>query len=614
MPIDVGKIIMLVLVITGFVIGIIFLKKTLDKNCTTGDIFDEKLGKCIPDCSLAPGTSYDSDKDACVLNCPAGSKMCGTLGCYDETQHCFNDKFICKVGDQLCPEDNGTGLPICFNPDKNKCIGGKVYPNVKACSETLGCETDFRCSNDGKTCIQCAEANGYCINSGKCCKSPQICDADGQKCTNCATGTTSCGNACYHNSTQICCDDKKTICNQGQTCCGEKCCDSGTSCVNGACCDSSKVYDIGNGQKACCASDLCDGKCCSDPNTTCHANKCMTKCGDEFCDITANEECLTIGPTTGPTTKKCIHTNCKFDDLIYDPPLLTDDTGKSLDVFKRFKGNYTKLYLSNPNNVYGLSRVSHVDTVGGTCNVNDCVNKLSQDNVEFLNVPTTYDTTGGNHNLGQCTATFGTDILNKPATCPWANSPERCCTDGGSLTGQVCNENQACINGTCFKKTYKCSTTDGKCVEYGTDVWDVPDGKGNYESANCNNSCLPLTSQPNNPDSIYVWCSSYDYYKNGHAMNCGGGYGNNAEQAHGICNNWATNNKTVPNSVPMPGLDYANYKWSCSPQFDSNTDVMENSDRHDPKCNCNGTLINCNLYQDEDRLHLPKGTTCSTAV
>jgi len=484
MPIDVGKIVLLALILVGF-FGLMYMLKTkLNKNCTDGDVYDDKLGKCIKDCSLIPGTRYDSDKDQCIQNCQSGYEMCGTLGCYDTgTQQCINNNFVCNTWEELCPADGSGTSPVCYNPNTEQCIGGVVYTNAKACSATLGCGPDTQCSNDNTHCISCPDTSGYCKGSNTCCPSGQVCASDGKTCTICTGGTQSCGNGCYTSTTQICCPDK-TICNSNQTCCTGKCCDAGTTCVNGACCPSDRVFDIGNGQKACCASELCNGKCCSDPNTVCQNGKCMTICGDQFCDISNNEECLQVGATS-----RCIHQNCNFGNLYYVPNLLFDDGNNSLNVFQQLNGGNVNLYIANPLNVPGLTRTSHVDTLlGGTCDVDDCINKLSQENVEYLNIPIDYSASGGKQGLGQCTATFGTNILNIPGWCPWSQHPERCCSDASGLTGQVCKPGETCYGTMCT------SCVDANCNGYGKCSRTVPNmcvcDHGHDPQSQCQN-CLP---------------------------------------------------------------------------------------------------------------------------
>ena len=302
MPIDIGKIVLLALILVGF-FGLMYMLKTkLNKNCTDGDVYDDKLGKCIKDCSLIPGTRYDSDKDQCIQNCPGNTTLCGT-NCFDDTlQTCFNNNFVCNIGQQLCPEDGSGTSPTCYNPDNEQCIGGVVYTNAKACSATLGCGPDTQCSNDNTQCISCPDTSGYCKGSNTCCPSGQVCASDGKTCTICTGGTQSCGNGCYTSTTQICCPDK-TICNSNQTCCTGKCCDAGTTCVNGACCPSDRVFTTTDGKKGCCPVDLCDdGSCCTGRDNLgnirqCHNGKCMIQCMSDpsqslFCDSSKNEICM----------------------------------------------------------------------------------------------------------------------------------------------------------------------------------------------------------------------------------------------------------------------------------------------------------------------------------
>ena len=511
MPIDAGKIVLLVVILTGF-FGLMYMLKTkLNKSCTAGDVYDDKLEKCIKDCSLVPGTRYDSDKDECIQNCQSGYQMCGTTGCYDTTlQQCINNNFVCNSWEQLCPAD-GSGSPVCYNPNTEKCIGGVVYPTAKACSATLGCGPDTQCSNDNTQCISCPDTSGFCKGSNTCCPTGQVCASDGKTCTICAGGTTSCGNGCYTSATQICCPDK-TICNSNETCCSGKCCDTGKTCVNGVCCQNDRVFDIGNGKKACCASELCNGKCCSDPNTVCRNGKCMTICGNQFCDISNNEECLQVG-----TTSRCIHQNCQFDNLYYTPNLLFDDSAKPLNVFQQLNGNKVNLYIANPRNIPGLTRVSTIDTTGGTCDVDDCIHKLYQNDVEYLNIPIDYSATGGKQGLGQCTATFGTNILNKPGWCPWAQHSERCCSDANGLTGQVCKEGQTCYGNMCTSCVDANCNGYGKCSRTVADTCDCNPGYDPSPSKNCN-SCLndvsPFTRDFNN-NCRFGSIASFNYWANG---------------------------------------------------------------------------------------------------
>jgi hypothetical protein len=174
--------------------------------------------------------------------------------------------------------------------------------------------------------------------------------------------------------------------------------------------------------------------------------------------------------------------------LYYTPNLLFDDSAKPLNVFQQLNGNKVNLYIANPRNVPGLTRVSSVDTLGGTCDVDDCIYKLSQKDVEFLNIPIEYSATGGKQGLGQCTATFGTNILNKPGWCPWAQHSERCCSDANGLTGQVCKEGQTCYGNMCT------SCVDANCNGYGKCSRTVADtcvcDHGHDPQSQCQN-CLP---------------------------------------------------------------------------------------------------------------------------
>jgi hypothetical protein len=49
-PINYTKIIILIVIVGGFIAGLVLLKNTLNKSCSSGEVYDNKLG-CIKDCS-----------------------------------------------------------------------------------------------------------------------------------------------------------------------------------------------------------------------------------------------------------------------------------------------------------------------------------------------------------------------------------------------------------------------------------------------------------------------------------------------------------------------------------------------------------------------------------
>ena len=592
MPIDAGKIVLLVVILTGF-FGLMYMLKTkLNKSCTAGDVYDDKLEKCIKDCSLVPGTRYDSDKDECIQNCQSGYQMCGTTGCYDTTlQQCINNNFVCNSWEQLCPAD-GSGSPVCYNPNTEKCIGGVVYPTAKACSDTIGCGPNTQCSNDNTKCISCPDTSGFCKGSDTCCPTGQVCASDGKTCTICAGGTTSCGNGCYTSGTQICCPDNKTICNSNQTCCNGNCCDAGTTCVNGACCPNQNVYTI-NGQKACCPVSLCDdGSCCMGQDNQgnkrqCHNGKCMIQCmGDPsqslFCDINNNEFCVDATDNSGNLRHYCGHIGCSFDSLSYNPSLV-DKNNKALPTFISGTG---KLYISNPYGIQGLNRDVSSNMPATTCTVNDCTGRLQENGLESETV---------NLTNGLCKGSFDPSIINptpqNPTICPFSDT-SRCCTsdDGPNspLTGQVCVDGQSCHRGNCYTKSYKCKT-DGTCPLYGQDQGDDPTKSGNYTNTQtCTTDCMPATKTQTETLSV----------------NYNAGYASNNIQAQNIqtCNNFAAN--SVNGQSLQNDLD-TRYLWACSPN-------VSNSSQYNLSCSCTGyvTPQNCSLYTDADRKQLDPGHPC----
>ena len=563
MPIDAGKIVLLVVILAGF-FGLMYMLKTkLNKSCTSGEVYDDKLAKCIKDCSLVPGTRYDSDKDECIQNCPPNTTLCGT-NCFDDTlQTCFNSNFVCNIGQQLCPADGSGTSPVCYNPDNEQCIGGVVYTNAKACSATLGCGPDTQCSNDNTQCISCPDTSGFCKGSNTCCPAGQVCASDGKTCTICTGGTQSCGNACYTSGTQICCPDKR-ICNSNETCCSDKCCKAGTTCVNGACCQSDRVYTI-NGKQACCPVDLCaDGSCCMGQDNQgnkrqCHNGKCMIQCmGDPsqslFCDPSNNDFCINATDNSGNLRVYCGHTGCSFDSLSYNPSLV-DKNNKALPTFISGTG---KLYISNPLGIQGLKRDVSSNMPATTCTVNDCTGRLQEHGLESETV---------NLTNGVCKGSFDPSIINptpqNPTTCPFSDTL-RCCTDvNNQLTGQVCDVGKACHHDNCYDKLYKCKT-DGTCVMYGTDMWDDPSGTTRYSASDniCSNQCIPAIKT-----QALKWGQGMDQDR---------------------CNTEAL--------ILLSQRDEY-YTWACTPNA-----VIG--------CDCTGYAKNCEVYTDADRKKLPPGHPC----
>ena len=563
MPIDVGKIVLLAVILVGF-FGLMYMLKTkLNKNCTDGDVYDDKLGKCIKDCSVIPGTRYDSDKDQCIQNCPGNTTLCGT-NCFDDTlQTCFNSNFVCNIGQQLCPADGSGTSPVCYNPDNEQCIGGVIYTNAKACSTTLGCGPDTQCSNDNTQCISCPDTSGYCKGSNTCCPAGHVCSSDGKTCKACPEPTQSCGNACYTSATQICCPDNKTICNSNQTCCSGNCCDAGTTCVNGACCTNQNVYTI-NGQKTCCPVSLCDdGSCCTGQEQgnkrQCHNGKCMIQCMNDpsqslFCDPSNNDLCIDATDNNGNLRVYCGHDGCGFDDLSYNPTLV-DKSGKSIPAFISGTG---KLYISNPLGIQGLNRDVSSNMPKTSCTINDCTGRLQEHGLESETV---------NLTNGVCKGSFDPSIINptpqNPTTCPFSDTL-RCCTDvNNQLTGQVCDVGKACHHDNCYDKLYKCKT-DGTCVMYGTDMWDDPSGTTRYSASDniCSNQCIPAIKT-----QALKWGQGMDQDR---------------------CNTEAL--------ILLSQRDEY-YTWACTPNA-----VIG--------CDCTGYAKNCEVYTDADRKKLPPGHPC----
>jgi hypothetical protein len=58
MSINYTKIIMIIVIVVGFITGLVLLKNALNKSCSYGEVYDNKLG-CIKDCSPFPNMIYD---------------------------------------------------------------------------------------------------------------------------------------------------------------------------------------------------------------------------------------------------------------------------------------------------------------------------------------------------------------------------------------------------------------------------------------------------------------------------------------------------------------------------------------------------------------------------
>jgi hypothetical protein len=453
-PINYGKIIILIIIVGGFVTGLVLLRNTLNKSCSSGDVYDGKLKKCVIDCSSVPNTRYDSDKDKCVVNCVAPQTPCGS-NCMDgSTQHCLgpNNDIICNLTEDICNN-------VCYNTSLQTCVNNVIYPKNKVCNNDITnpviCTTNQQCSYDNKTCLDCPDDHTVCPYTNNCCPPGTFCDHNGN-CSNCNSNQNKCGDSCCNINTNEKCTThtkKCKVCSVDLCDDGETCCENGYVCVTGSldgCCNESRVYTNKNGITQCCSTDLCaNGECCdSIPGGSCVNGKCMIQCPNPsrndakpvYC-IPGLEQCI---QTNEKTPFYCATLGCEWSELNYDAPNMITNEG-SKPICKSGDG---KLYMSVQPNMTALSRQS-IDiqspksTSGIDCNANDCIGRLTEYGItstDFSKAP-------------QCIGTFDCEKILRPTmnNCPF-DDQGRCCSANGQLTGQVCHEDEVCDNGVCHIK------------------------------------------------------------------------------------------------------------------------------------------------------------------
>jgi hypothetical protein len=446
-PINYGKIIILIIIVGGFIASIFLLRNTLNKSCSEGDVYDEKLKKCVIDCRSVPNMHYDSDQDKCVVNCIAPQTQCGTSCMDGSTQHCLgpNNDIICNLTQDICNK-------VCYDKSLQTCVNNVIYPKNKVCNDNqenpLICPDGQQCSSDKIACINCADGSQVCPKTNNCCPPNQYCDVNGN-CSICGSDQKVCGNSCC-NANEKCTKDKKCkVCSVDLCTDGETCCENDSVCVNGVngvneCCEKSRVY--GNNQ--CCSKDLCGGECCdSISGSSCVNNTCMIQCPNPpqngvnsvYCKPTL-EQCI---QTNKETPFYCATLGCEWSELNYDPPNMITKSGSSTPICKSGDG---KLYMSVQPNMTALSRQS-IDKQSPNskqdCKLNDCIGRLTEYGItstDFSKPP-------------QCIGTFncGENLRSTMTDCPFEDQ-NRCCSANGQLTGQVCPEHEVCDNGVCHTK------------------------------------------------------------------------------------------------------------------------------------------------------------------
>ena len=433
MPLDVSKIVMLVIFITGFVIAMYYLKDSLNKQCSGDEHYDNGLKRCIKTCK--GNTKYQSSSNSCVSICNSTEQLCGDQ-CIPNTQLCC-DKNTCLPGQNACCGDQ------CMD-DKHVCIGNNIYPKSKQCGDSA-CGDNEQCGTD-KKCYPCPDNQAFCPNSNKCCLPNQRCNKDGLTCESSGCDETEmiCGNNCCKKGSQQCSGQGKCV-DCANPLCDDVCCPSDTTCIGNVCCSNDKIYNKG---KSCCANQVVGDKCCASDekpmNGKCYAH-CPVNNKDEWYDPDTHQ-CITR--PDGTSYIGSLH--CLWTDLVYDPQDMKGADGQSHRVCKleAGKNGYSdKYYIATPSQPYDLYRSvsDHFDQKfksDNQCTIEDCQGRLAEENIK--NITFTSD--------GYCSAKFSCNNTNllpsSLLTCPFSDN-KRCCTDSDRYTGQVCKENEICDNGFC---------------------------------------------------------------------------------------------------------------------------------------------------------------------
>ena len=473
-PINYTKIIILIVIVGGFITGLFLLKNTLNKSCSSGEVYDNKLG-CIKDCSPFPNMRYDSEKKDCVPNCLENQVFCGTT-CINNNQKCLGSNIICDNNDNidLCGQN-------CYDINNYQCIGDKIYDNNKVCNSfsdpPILCKDNEQCSQDNTHCITCDQP---LCKGDICCKNGEHCNKDGI-CTACTDNETPCGSTCCASGYK--CDGKGNCVRCDHHLCGSKCCDNVSGCFNNKeCCDDpAKIYKINDTLSACCNEDLShDGKCCSLDNQILVNGKCMIKCGDQiFCD----PHTQFCGETIGDKNKfYCATRGCEWNSLTYNPANFPDPNNPDNSI-PVFYGNNNKLYISQQG--FPLSRSVYDAQSSNSkkdCQNNDCIGRLVENGLQNVQFDTIRKT---------CNGDFAPSILpTSISSCPL--SPSQCCKDSlNNFTGQVCKDGQSCY----YKDgvNFCTSCVDANCNGHGKCSMTVEDQcecDHGYDPSNNCSKCL----------------------------------------------------------------------------------------------------------------------------
>ena len=561
-PINYGRIIMLIIIIGGFVAGLVLLRNMLNKNCSSGEVYDNKLG-CIKDCSSIPNTHFSTETRDCVSNCLSNEKDCGGV-CYssDRNQQCLQDgngnSYVCQINQSLCGGN-------CMNNDLSQsCVGGVIYDSSQVCDvnnpdKPVICDNVLtQCDTVQKVCVNCEKGRVLC--KGVCCPENNFCNSDGT-CVACDPKTTTvCGkNCCALGSL---CSSKCIVCSTSL--CNDICLDANQVCTNDGPCDPLNVYTQG-GVNRCCQELACNGVCCG-TNQSCQSGKCMDVCGSSFCDPDT-QACF----SEKDKDPYCYNKGCEWDEIVYNPQSIPYGTkGQQLEVCGVLTNGVTAYWSTKQQNATRTAKDVQASDSKAQCDDNDCKRRSAEiglNKVDFDPVSKT------------CNSMFDCNTLLPDAlpTCPLDNTRSCCVDASGAFTGQVCPGGNICIDGVCGPfNGYYCHE-DGKCVQ-GSNTSFKYDPQLFKDENSCISKCIPK--------STYVNGMYTDTVGTNYGISCE--FGGNAHKAYDACNSRASSKQDLN----------TNYNWTCNPELDGKGWQGIKSDSScNIWCDCGGTAVDASIYK-----------------
>jgi hypothetical protein len=488
--VDITKIIIIIISIVSFGLLIFGIVRTFAKQCDASEVYDTTINKCRTKC--VAGQVYDYD-----------TELCGNCANPSET--------MCKDAN-----DNDTQ---CYDPGSQTCdANGTVCSNDSACAGVC-CDPGTYCDRQNtNTCIACPE--------DKICKDGSCCNDPNKQCTD----------------DDVCCDKTKVYSPDANSV-NTKCC-NGTVCGNN-CCVAPFVCDETTNQCAVqCPPPLKDGATDAEKN----AYASQYYCGKlNYTPVPNNITCGGSTPTcavtcqNGSASYQCVaNTGCSWGAVDYKPDaylskdgtndfqiaLNGDNTLQSIRQCGTFSndGNISQLWFghttSTPNTLLTHASTS-TENPSSTCDVTSCYNKIS-DKISENGEPL-IDLTIGGSNKGTCS---GISVCTPDVTNPvdidnicTQIGGNRCCSDNGTYTGQICPIGQMCtVGGSCVTPSWGFST-NGQCV------FPNSSGQKSYDTlSDClqQNSCLNNANLPSttNQSLLNYACCTIPGYVNVGDLGC----------------------------------------------------------------------------------------------